>query len=125
MPRQSGLVDEAEGLRRDEIGRSAEGRPLYAVTFGQGPATVLLWSQMHGDEPSHTMGLADLFAFFAREVPGFFFSLGTQKPGTQSGGHHTPTFMADDSAIPVGIRAMSAVLLDYLSPAARPEPPPY
>ena len=49
---------------------------------------------------------------------GFFFSLGSQKPGTQSGGHHTPTFMADDSAIPVGIRAMSAVLLDYLSPVA-------
>jgi amidohydrolase len=60
------------------------------------------------------------FSYFAREVPGFFFSLGTQKPGTQSGGHHTPTFMADDSAIPVGIRAMSTVLLDYLSPAAEP-----
>jgi amidohydrolase len=55
------------------------------------------------------------FSYFANEVPGFYFSLGTQKPGTTSGGHHTPTFMADDSAIPVGIRAISAVLLDYLS----------
>jgi len=55
------------------------------------------------------------FSYFAREVPGFYFSLGTRKPGTESGDHHTPTFRADDSAIPVGIRAMSAVILDYLS----------
>jgi amidohydrolase len=63
---------------------------------------------------------AEDFSYFANEVPGFYFSLGTQKPGTTSGGHHTPTFMADDSAIPVGIRAMSTVLLDYLA-GARPD----
>ena len=61
------VVDEAGGLSRDEIGRSAEGRPLYAIRFGHGPVRVLLFSQMHGDEPSHTMGLADLFSYFARE----------------------------------------------------------
>ena len=61
------VVDEAGGLSRDEIGRSAEGRPLYAIRFGSGPVRVLLFSQMHGDEPSHTMGLADLFTYFARE----------------------------------------------------------
>jgi amidohydrolase len=61
---------------------------------------------------------AEDFSYFANEVPGFYFSLGTQKPGTTSGGHHTPTFMADDSAIPVGIRAMSTVLLDYLAGVA-------
>ena len=54
------------------------------------------------------------FAFFADEVPGFYFSLGMVKPGTTSGGHHTPTFQADDSSIPVGMRAMTALLLDYL-----------
>ena len=54
------------------------------------------------------------FALFANVIPGFFFMLGVQKPGTQSGDHHTPTFMADDSAIPVGIRAMTAVVLDYM-----------
>ena len=55
------------------------------------------------------------FSYFANAVPGFFFRLGTQKPGTKSGGHHTPTFMADDAAIPVGIRVMSGLLLDYLA----------
>ncbi|MDH4042845.1 MAG: amidohydrolase [Gemmatimonadota bacterium] len=55
------------------------------------------------------------FSLFANEVPGFFYRLGVQKPGTVSGDHHTPTFQADDSAIPVGIRVMTAVLLDYLN----------
>ncbi len=54
------------------------------------------------------------FAFFANEVPGFYFSLGMIKPGTTSGGHHTPTFQADDSSIPVGMRAMTSLLFDYL-----------
>ena len=45
---------------------------------------------------------------------GFFYRLGMVKPGTVSGDHHTPTFLADDSCIPVGVRAMSYLLLDYL-----------
>ena len=60
-----------------------------------------------------TMGGED-FAYFAELVPGFFFRLGTLKQGTVSGGHHTPTFQADDGAIPVGMRVMSNLLLDYL-----------
>ena len=55
------------------------------------------------------------FAYFANEVPGFFFRLGQVAPGTTSGDHHTPTFRADDSAIGVGIRAMSRLVLDFLS----------
>src|SRR5436305_7024871 len=60
-----------------------------------------------------TMGGED-FAYFANVVPGFYFRLGTVKPGTTSGGLHTPTFRGDDSAIPVGVRAMSRVVVDYL-----------
>jgi amidohydrolase len=55
------------------------------------------------------------FSYFSNEVPGFFYRLGQVKPGTTSGDHHTPTFLADDSAIPVGIKTMSVVILDYLS----------
>ena len=60
-----------------------------------------------------TMGGED-FSYFAREVPGFYFRLGVVKPGTQSGSIHTPTFRADDSSLPVGIRAMTALVLAYL-----------
>jgi amidohydrolase len=54
------------------------------------------------------------FSLFANETPGFFYFLGALKPGTTSGDHHTPTFLADDGAVPVGMRAMSTILLDYL-----------
>ncbi|HEX7243780.1 MAG TPA: amidohydrolase [Longimicrobiaceae bacterium] len=64
-----------------------------------------------------TTGAED-FSFFANRVPGFFYRLGTVKPGTVSGGHHTPTFMADDASIPVGMRVMSGLLLDYLAGGA-------
>jgi len=53
------------GLRVSEIGRSVQGRPIRAITFGEGATTVLLWSQMHGDESTATMALADLLAWFA------------------------------------------------------------
>ena len=55
------------------------------------------------------------FAYFANQTPGFFYRLGVVAPGTTSGGLHTPTFRADDSAVPAGIRIMSRLLTDYLS----------
>jgi amidohydrolase len=64
-----------------------------------------------------TTGAED-FAFFANAVPGFFYRLGTVRPGTTSGDHHTPTFMADDASIPIGMRVMSTLVLDYLAGGA-------
>jgi amidohydrolase len=61
-----------------------------------------------------TMGGED-FAYYANEIPGFLFRLGMVKPGTESGGHHTPTFRADDSSIPIGMKAMANLVLDYLA----------
>jgi amidohydrolase len=55
------------------------------------------------------------FSFFANQVPGFYYRLGQVKPGTSSGDHHTPTYLADDSSIPVGVKAMSYVLYDFLT----------
>ncbi len=51
----------------EEAGKSVEGRPIYLVKLGQGPIKVLLWSQMHGDEPTATAALADIFKFFQQE----------------------------------------------------------
>lgn len=52
-------------IRVTELGRSVQGREIRALTFGEGDTTVLLWSQMHGDESTATMSLADISAFFA------------------------------------------------------------
>ena len=59
------------------------------------------------------------FAYFANEVPGFFYRLGIDREGSVNGPHHSPTFRADDRAVPVGMRVMSNVLLDYLITNAR------
>jgi amidohydrolase len=79
-------------------------QPLLERILGAGNVKIV--------EP--TMGGED-FAYFANEVPGFYYRLGVVKPGTTSGGLHTPNFRADDSAVPVGIRTMSRLLADYLS----------
>ncbi|HEU5185081.1 MAG TPA: M14 family zinc carboxypeptidase [Gemmatimonadaceae bacterium] len=55
----------SDALRTAEIGRSLHGREIRSVTFGNGSTTVLLWSQMHGDEATATMALADIFRFLA------------------------------------------------------------
>src|SRR3546814_6783218 len=47
----------------EEVGSSAEGRPLRHVSWGDGHTRVLLWSQMHGDESTASMAIADLFRF--------------------------------------------------------------
>ncbi len=48
-------------------GHSVEGRTLHHVWFGRGATHVLLWSQMHGDEPTATSALFDLMEWVRRE----------------------------------------------------------
>ena len=53
-------------LRVTRLGQSILGGEIRAVTFGSGPVRVLLWSQMHGDEATATMALADIFRFLVQ-----------------------------------------------------------
>ena len=48
------------GVAHRVAGESAEGRTIRHLTFGDGPETVLLWSQMHGNESTASMALADV-----------------------------------------------------------------
>jgi hypothetical protein len=57
----------APGLFQAEaVGHSVEGRAIHHVRFGQGPRHVLLWSQMHGDEPTATTALFEVFEYVRR-----------------------------------------------------------
>jgi hypothetical protein len=56
---------QSKALRTTPVGASTHGRTLRAITFGSGPTTIFLWSQMHGDESTATMALADLLGWFA------------------------------------------------------------
>jgi len=49
------------------VGRSAEGRTISMLKLGAGKTTVLLWSQMHGDESTATMAIMDILNFFSQE----------------------------------------------------------
>ncbi len=45
------------------LGHSTEGKIIQALSAGKGKIKVLLWSQMHGDEPTATQALFDIFNF--------------------------------------------------------------
>jgi hypothetical protein len=59
-------LEERKTFTRTPIGTSAEGRTISLFSLGTGPTTVLLWSQMHGDEPTATMALLDMLNFFSQ-----------------------------------------------------------
>ncbi|MHA8067485.1 M14 family zinc carboxypeptidase [Aquirufa sp. ROCK2-A2] len=49
-----------------EIGQSFEGRPIREIKFGEGPIKIAAWSQMHGDEATATMAIADIMLFLSQ-----------------------------------------------------------
>ena len=57
------------------------------------------------------------FSFYAERVPGFFFFLGARPPNVseeEAPAHHTPDFFIDESAMRLGVRAMTALAFNYL-----------
>jgi amidohydrolase len=54
------------------------------------------------------------FSYFSRLVPGFYFRLGVVPDGKASGGHHTPTFYAADESVPIAMRLMTSLVVDFL-----------
>lgn len=46
-----------------DVGKSFEGRNIQMLQAGSGKTKVLLWSQMHGDEPTATMAIFDILNF--------------------------------------------------------------
>jgi hypothetical protein len=49
------------GVKVEEVGRSYANREIYQIEWGKGGKRVFLWSQMHGDEPTATSALIDMF----------------------------------------------------------------
>ncbi|MCD4792063.1 MAG: hypothetical protein K8R54_02430 [Bacteroidales bacterium] len=47
-----------------KAGKSFEGRDIFLLKTGKGETKILLWSQMHGNEPTATQALFDIFNFF-------------------------------------------------------------
>ena len=51
----------------EEVGLSFERRPIHKLCIGNGPTRLFFWSQMHGNEPTATAALFDLFNFIKDE----------------------------------------------------------
>lgn len=84
---------------------------LPALRKAVGAANVIVTPPVMGSED---------YSQFLREVPGFMFWLGV---GNTSKGMtamlHTADFDADEAAIPVGVKAMTNLVLDYLDRHAK------
>ncbi len=60
------LIDKLdEQFTTKEIGKSIKGKSINLIKIGTGKKKVLLWSQMHGDEPTATMAFFDFFNFLS------------------------------------------------------------
>lgn len=59
---------------------------------------------------------AEDFSYYQEKVPGLFFFLGVADPDDPTPApNHSPYFYADERALPVGVKAMTNLALDYLT----------
>jgi amidohydrolase len=68
-------------------------------------------------ESSRTTTSED-FSRYAQKVPGLFVGLGVTSPSKDwrtAATNHSPLFEADEAALPVGVRVMSSLAVDYLT----------
>jgi metal-dependent amidase/aminoacylase/carboxypeptidase family protein len=66
------------------------------------------------------------FSRFAEKAPGFFFNLSVTPPSVDLFGvasNHSPLFQGDDNALPVGVRAMSTLAVEFLVSGGVPRIP--
>ena len=68
---------------------------------------------------------AEDFSRYQQRIPGFFFFLGVAPKGTnpkEAAPNHSPRFFADESALPVGVRSLAHLAVDYLRGAPDAQP---
>ena len=81
-------------------------RPTLERVAGAGRATL--------GRPTTT---SEDFSLYQQQVPGLFVFLGVTPEGVDpatAASNHSPRFFADEAALPVGVRVMSNLALDYL-----------
>jgi amidohydrolase len=73
-----------------------------------GPANVFQNPKVTGSED---------FSAYQKVIPGFFFFLGVKPadlPPEKTGSNHSPLFVVDEAQLKTGVRALTALTLDYL-----------
>jgi len=88
-----------------------------ALTKQMVPSLIRALGRENVAEGPIIMGSED-FSFYQREVPGLFVFLGVNKAsvsGDDAAPNHSPYFHVNDAALSSGIKALSAMAVDYLA----------
>lgn len=62
------------------------------------------------------------FAFFQQEIPGIYFFIGVNAAGVEpkdAAPNHSPYFYVNEDALPLGVKALTSLVVDYLALADR------
>jgi amidohydrolase len=66
---------------------------------------------------------ADDFAFYQQRLPGLYLWLGVRPPdvpAAEAAPNHSPRFLLDEGALPLGVRVLAHLALDWLAAAPAP-----
>jgi amidohydrolase len=100
-----------------EVAYNDYGPPVWndpALGKRMRPALVLAAGEGNVVEVEPVMGGED-FSHYALKVPGFYVFLGVRNPAIGAiHGVHTPHFLLDEAALPVGVRTLSLLAMEYL-----------
>ena len=105
--------------------------PGVPVTYNHAELTSQLRPTLEAVYGSDNVSLPPLitgaedFSFFQEQVPGFFFFIGGRPndvPAKMAIPNHSPFFYVDESALPLGVHAMSRLAADYLRAGANHAP---
>ena len=99
------VVDSGYTVTRNDSALTLRMAPTLARAASGGTVTAGLWTA------------SEDFSFFQERVPGLYFNLGVT-PKSQDWRtvpvNHSPSFFADEGALPVGVRALTTLAVEYL-----------
>ena len=102
--------------------------PGYVVTVNDSALTARMLPTLRRVNGDAGVAVAQLtttaedFSVYQQRVPGMYFFVGVTPPGAVMdtvAANHSPRFYADEAAIPVGLKAMAHLAVDYLRGSAR------
>lgn len=94
--------------------------PAYPVTVNDPALTEAMrptLQRVAGDcleEAAYSMASED-FAFFSQQAPSMYFFIGAAPAEGPAHPNHSPKFAPNEDALPIGVTAMTALVLDYLA----------
>jgi amidohydrolase len=111
------MIAESAGARAE-----VEVRDGYPVTVNDPALTRRMVPTLERVAPRALEALprtgAEDFSFYAQRIPGLYIWLGVRPPEVapeDAAPNHSPRFFVDEGALPLGVRALAHLALDYLA----------